>query len=178
MKRQTHTASSSITMLVILTLFGFFLSASALITVSGADVYKSVNDGMEQDSRLRSSYAYIANRLRGNENLSGTMITSLSANTDGFTGEIIPVDDGECGDVLVLTDDYSGDRYYTRIYVYDGWLRESFLWEETPFYPGDGEKITEVSGFSAKKEGKRIDYTFTFDGEEAFTASICLRGES
>ena len=44
-------------MLIILMLFGFFLTASALIIVSGADVYKSVTDGMELDSRLRASYA-------------------------------------------------------------------------------------------------------------------------
>ena len=78
--------------------------------------------------------------------------------------------------MLVLTETYGDDVYYTRIYVWDGWLRESFLWNQTPFSPDDGEKITEVSAFSVTKEEEKIDYFFSLDGEMFFTATACLRG--
>lgn len=174
MERKNHPTRSSITMLIILMLFGFFLTTSALIIVSGADVYKSVTDGMELDSRLRASYAYIANRIRGNESRDGIFSAALSE--EGAMGSIDPLPDRETGDMLVLTETYGDDVYYTRIYVWDGWLRESFLWNQTPFSPDDGEKITEVSAFSVTKEEEKIDYSFSLDGEMFFTATACLRG--
>ena len=165
---------SSLTMLVVLVLFGFFLTASALVTVSGANVYKSVSDGMTNNSTLRSSYAYLANRLRGNGSGSAVLIGQLEC-SEGDFGELTTLAEG---DMLILTDYYSGDRYYTRIYVYDGWLRESFLWDMTEFYPQDGEKITEVDSFYVWKEQNQIRYTFDCaDQTGAFVATVCLRAD-
>ena len=163
---------SSLTMLVVLVLFGFFLIASALVTVSGANVYKSVSDGMEYNSTLRSSYAYLANRLRGNESAGAVLVGQLEG-SDGYFGEVVS---GTEGDMLILTDDYGGDRYYTRVYVYDGWLRESFLWDMTEFHPQDGEKITQVESFYVWKEENLIRYAFDCgDDSQPFIAGACLR---
>ena len=163
---------SSLTMLIVLVLFGFFLTASALVTVSGANVYKSVSDGMEYNSTLRSSYAYLANRLRGNESASSVLVGQLEG-SDGDFGELTSLTEG---DMLILTDYYGGDRYYTRIYVYDGWLRESFLWDMSEFHPQDGERITQVDSFYVRKEENLIWYAFDCgDGTEPFLASAGLR---
>ena len=163
---------SSLTMLIVLVLFGFFLTASALVTVSGANVYKSVSDGMEYNSTLRSSYAYLANRLRGNESASSVLVGQLEG-SDGDFGELTSLTEG---DMLILTDYYGGDRYYTRIYVYDGWLRESFLWDMSEFHLQDGERITQVDSFYVRKEENLIWYAFDCgDGTEPFLASACLR---
>lgn len=171
-KRLLTAGKSSVTNLSVLVLFGFFLVISSLLTVSGANVYTGVSDAMTAGSALRSSSAYVANRLRGCGD-AGKVLIGQTAGSDGTWGELTSLEEGN---MLILEENYGGDRYYTRIYLYDGWLRESFLWDQVEFHPQDGERITEVTGFYVEKDEDLISYQFEYgDDTPPSRCSVALR---
>jgi hypothetical protein len=166
-----ESGKGAVTNLSVLILFGFFLMISSMLIVSGANVYNSVSRSMTAGSALRSSSAYLANRLRGCGDAEKVLIGSTRESV-GATGTQQSL---ESGDMLILEENYDGDTYYTRIYLYDGWLRESFLWSEVAFYPEDGERIVEVEDFSVEKDGALVSYSFSYPDAPSSNCSIALR---
>ena len=59
-----------------------------------------------------------------------------------------------------------GKTYITRIYCYNGWLRELFTAENGNFSPKDGEKLLEMDTLSVIMEENRILLEFTLPGEQ------------
>jgi len=48
---------------------------------------------------------------------------------------------------LILSEEIEGETYETRIYHYDGYIRELFASEEGEFLPEDGEKVLPAGSF-------------------------------
>jgi len=61
------------------------------------------------------------------------------------------------GTLLVLSEDIEGESYETRIYLYDGYLRESFVSADTPFDEEYGFEIVELDSFVIKRENNMIE---------------------
>jgi len=69
----------------------------------------------------------------------------------------IRIDDSQFGDCLVLSEDIDGERYETRIYLYNGHLHESFVSADMPFDEGYGAEIIQLDSFSIKRENNMIE---------------------
>lgn len=118
-----------------------FAVSILLVLLTGAKAYA----GLTQDGGLRHGYRtahqYLATRLR--------------------QGDGVYTEDFEGVTALVFPEEIDGKTYITRIYCYDGWLRELFTAEKGEFSPADGEKVLEMAQFSAIIEETKITLTFS-----------------
>jgi len=69
----------------------------------------------------------------------------------------VRIDDSRPGTRLVLSEDIEGERYETRIYLYKGYLRESFVPAEAPSEDEHGFEIIPLDSFVIKRENNVID---------------------
>ena len=60
--------------------------------------------------------------------------------------------DFEGCDALVIREEVGSRVYLTRIYCYDGWLRELYAAESARLHPADGEKILEAEEMTLSLE--------------------------
>jgi len=158
MELPRHNTASNLSALL---LFSIFIVSSILLALSGADICRDVSDGMTAGSTLRSSSAYLTNKLRSCGDADAVSVGCLE----------------EEGDLLLIREEYDGEGYYTRIYQYDGWLRESFLWEMSEFDPADGERITEISDFSVSAEDGCVRFSFGYETAPPVKGAVTLRAD-
>lgn len=130
----------------ILLLFSLFALSSLSLVLIGANVYRNIVHGMDENSQTRSCFSYVANKVR-------------AAGADGVQLETI---DGQ--QALVLPSSYNGEAYNTYIYAYAGYLTELFTRADNGFTPGSGDKITPVSGFSMAKDGSALVLSMSGSG--------------
>ena len=117
-----------------------FVAFSMFVMLLGAGAYHS--------ARMRA-------RETGDYRILTGCIRTLIRTGDGFAG--ISVRREADVPVLVLDEPYGDMHYLTRVYVWDGWLRESFTDGEMPFDPGSGEKLCPALGFEADLENGLLD---------------------
>lgn len=139
----------------ILAVFSLFAICSLLVVLFGANVYHGLVSDLDANNEVRTSLSYVSNKVRAADS------RDISVRTDA----------GQ--QVLVITRQYSGEKYDTYIYHYQGSLYELFTKAQNQFVPGNGDKITPLSGFSVKKDGDRL--TLTATGKDRRTATIGLQ---
>jgi hypothetical protein len=69
----------------------------------------------------------------------------------------VRIDSSAQGTCLVLSEDVEGENYETRIYLYNGYLQESFVPSETPFNEENGFEIIQLDSFAIKRENNVIE---------------------
>ena len=57
-------------------------------------------------------------------------------------------------DTLLLTEEIDGTLFVTRVYCYDGAIRELFSFADETFEPGDGEEILPAEGLELTLDGQ------------------------
>ena len=155
-RKQKH----EITGLIALLLFGVFAVCILSVLLTGADVYHRLTERDRDAYARRTCVQYIATKVR-----------------QAPSGDVVDVDSFDGVDALCLTEDINGTAYVTRIYCYDGWLRELFTAEDGDFLPEDGEQIIEVRDMRLALEDGLLTVALT-DGAGAETAlTLSLRGE-
>lgn len=131
-KHKTYSGSHAISELFTFLLFAMFLVLSLLIVVIGADGYRGVVDTGEQTSALRTSFGYVAGKLRSEAASGGVEIRNVEGRS-----------------LLVLTENYENDIYETIIYHKDGALYEVYRdVSATEFSEELGERLAEVADFT------------------------------
>lgn len=133
--------------LLVLLLFGVFAVCILVVLLSGADAYRRLSQRDQAGYDERTAGQYLATRVRQADRLGGVDVAS-------FQGV----------DALILTEEIEGEAYETRVYCYDGYLRELFAAAGEDFYPEDGEKILAAGGLSLSRDG-RILTAELVDGE-------------
>lgn len=130
MRRSMNEKTSKITDLLSLMGFGLFAVCVILVLLTGAKVYRNLVDSGSRSYESRTAVQYIATRVRQTESVS----------VEEF--------DGCCA--LVGTEEIDGEIYLTRVYCYDGYLRELFSAEDAWLQADAGEKIlpVESAGFA------------------------------
>lgn len=140
--------------LVVLVLFAVFALCILAVLLTGAGAYGRLVERQQAAYTERTVPQYIATKVRQADKAGAVRI-------------------GEFGGVesLEFTNDYDGEEYITRIYCYDGYLRELFAAAGGNFKPEDGEKIiaAEQVDFSMTEGCLRIGI-ISVDGE--FTEQI------
>lgn len=127
--------------LFVLALFGVFtLSALMLVTI-GAEVYRHTVDDMSNNYEVRTSIAYITEKIRQNDCL-------LSSGDSSNHGISISTLAGE--PALRMVQNINGEDYLTYLYLYEGSLKELYIREGTNL-GGDilsaGQDIMPLSAF-------------------------------
>ena len=117
--------------LVVLVLFGVFALCILAVLLTGAGAYGRLVKRQQTTYTERTVPQYIATKVRQADKAGAVHI-------------------GEFGGVesLEFTSIYGEETYVTRIYCYDGYLRELFASATGNFTPEDGEEILEAQQVS------------------------------
>ena len=128
--RQLHMDS-----LFVLLLFTLFSLALLGVLLTGAGVYQRLVQRDLSAYTQRTALQYIATKLRQSDQADALSVASFDGDTAG-------------NDTLFLREEIEGTSYLTRVYVWDGYLRELFAAADDPFAPEDGEKILAADSLS------------------------------
>ena len=111
-----------------LVLFAILAVCTVLVLLAGAGVYGRLTDRGQGAFQNRTVPLYIATKVR--------QADSVGA---------VSVEQRDGRDILRLEEQIAGKGYVTRIYCYEGVVRELFSAENVSFDPAAGEKIAEAS---------------------------------
>lgn len=140
----------------ILAVFTLFAVCSLFVVLFGANVYHKVVSGLDGNSEVRTSISYVSNKVRA---------------ADARDVTVRAVDGRQ---MLVIGSQYGGKEYSTYIYQYQGSLYELFTGVENQPVPGNGDKITPLSGFSVSKSGDRLTVSATGKDSRSAAAELIL----
>ena len=113
MRTRRHAVNGLLTLLI----YGIFALFSLFLVVIGARVYRNIVAAGRENTQLRSSFSYVANKVRMSTRAAGS----------------VRLEEQEGMEVLVLESGTEG--YETRIYYYDGALREAYQASDRPLDP-------------------------------------------
>ena len=125
------TKKHSVDALAALLLFGIFAVCILGVVLTGAKTYRGLTTRDQEAYASRTAVQYLATRVR-----------------QAPTTDAIDVTDFGGSDCLELTEWYGPFAYTTRIYCYDGWLRELFCEADSDFEPDAGEKVLPAQDLS------------------------------
>lgn len=112
--------------LLVLVLFGVFAICILSVLLTGAGAYGRLVDRQQASYEERTVPQYIATKVRQSDVSDGVTIGDF------------------CGVEALELMELPGKEYVTRIYCYDGYLRELFSTVTGSFEPDAGEKILEA----------------------------------
>lgn len=137
---------SKLTDLLALTVFAVFALCVLLVLLSGAKVYRGLVQRGEENFAARTAARYVTMRVR--------------------QARTVTVGDFEGCEALVIPEKVDGATYLTRLYVYDGHIRELYCAENAALSPADGEKILPADSLHVDLEGSLL--TMTVDGQALY----------
>lgn len=143
---------TKMTDLLALLVFALFAVCVLAVLLTGAKVYRNVVDRGEAQFETRTAVQYVTMHVR--------------------QAEAVEVTDFEGCDALTIPQTIDGEVYLTRIYCYEGFLRELFCAENAALSPDDGEKILPAESLHLSVEGRLL--TVRIDDQEIF---LHLRGK-
>ena len=144
--------SRKITDLAVLPVFAIFALCVLLVLLSGVKVYRQLVTRGEETFAARTAAQYVTMRVRQAERVSVT--------------------DFEGCEALTVSETIDGSVWLTRVYCYEGYLRELYCGENAALSPGDGEKILPVESLGFSLENDLL--TVRFPGREVL---VCLNGK-
>ncbi|MBR3018540.1 MAG: DUF4860 domain-containing protein [Clostridia bacterium] len=154
-KPPSHAISGVFVFLVL----GIFAVFSTVMVLLGARAYKSTADRATEHNAYRIGMAYVRSMVRGNDEDQCIRVENL----DG-----IPT--------ISLRNVYDGDAYVTRLYVYDGMLREWFTEESEEFVPEFGESVCAMDEMNAEITGQLLKVALRAQ-DTWTTVDVALRSE-
>ena len=128
--------SHAISGVFVFMLLGIFAVFSTVMVVLGAKAYRNTAARAENHNAARLATAYVRSMVRSDDEENAVSTESV----DG-----IPT--------ISLRNVYDDEEYITRVYVYDGMLREWFASADIPFHPENGEAVCAADELSAVMDG-------------------------
>ena len=150
--------SSNTDSVLALLLFAVFAVCILSVLLTGADSFRRLSSRDRESFDRRTAAQYIATRVR---------------QADG-SGRIA-LCDFEGVTALTCTEFYDGEPYLTRVYFYDGYIRELFCSADAALRPEDGEKILRAAGLSFSEERGVITAAVTDAAGEIFHVCVSPR---
>ena len=143
MTKKKHTIDT----LFVLLLYMIFALLSMFTVTIGIWVYSHIVDQSESRTNVRASLSYVANKLRASESGDSVFIERISG-----------------VDVLIFSESAEENPSVTRIYYYNGSLREHLVpSKDTEFHLGEGQKLVAIDQFTVSE----IDGLFTLTSTDA-----------
>ena len=117
--------------LLVLLLFGIFAICILSVLLTGAGAYKRLMESGQEAFLNRTVPQYITTKVHQADVAGAVSVTEF--------GEVT---------ALELQEQVEDAVYITRIYSYDGYIRELFSESTVEFCPADGEKIVEAEAIT------------------------------
>ena len=143
---------------LVLVLFGVFAVCILSVLLTSADAYRRLADRDETSYDRRVASQYLSTRVRQSDVAGGVAVESF----DGV-------------DALVLREEIDGEIYETRVYCYEGYLRELFADAQETFEPEDGERVLEAESMTLALENRTITAEITDPTGQVQTLTLFLR---
>ena len=121
--------------LALLTLTVFALCL-LLVLLSGASCYRGLVDRGEASYARRTAVQYLTTRVR--------------------QAQRVEIGDFEGCQTLLLEETVDGECYTTRVYCYDGWLRELYTVPGAKLPPRAGAAVLEAEDLELTREGSLL----------------------
>ena len=147
--------------LAVLLLFCVFAGSILMVLLMGARDYQRLTERDRRGFDQRTAVQYLASRVRAADRVQGVAVGPF----DGENQE----------QTLFLYETVDGERYYTRVYCYDGYLRELFAGEGDSFSPEDGERILEAQQLKLNMTDHVLDLSVTAGDGTELELSLTLR---
>ncbi len=142
--------SHSITGVFIFLLLGLFAVFSTVMVLMGAKAYRGTVVRADAHNSTRIASSYIRSMLRA----------------DDETGALL-IEEAEGIKMITLLNTYNEESYITRLYVYEGMLRELFTEADVLFDPGWGESICEAESMTPEFRDGLLHVKITANGTES-----------
>ena len=154
MKEQKRKADT----VLVLLLFGVFAVCILSVLLTSAEAYRRLADRDETSYDRRVASHYLSTRVRQGDEAGSVAVETF----DGV-------------DALVLREEINGEVYETRVYCYEGYLRELFASAEENFAAGDGEQILEAEAMTLALEDQTLTAEITDPTGQVQTLTLYLR---
>ena len=132
-KEQNHKKTTQLLVLAVFAVFGLCLAA---VLLTGAGTYRNLVQQGRQAHDRRVAARYVTTRFR--------------------QGTGVEFEDFQGVSAMTLREEIGGKIYLTRVYCYEGSIRELFSGEQTAVSPGDGQIILEANGLSFERDGNLL----------------------
>jgi len=149
---------SQIEGLVVLVLFGVFAVSILAVLLTGAGTYKRLVSQQQSMYARRTVPQYIATKVRQND-LQGAVRVAEFGGVES----------------LELVEWLEGEEYITRIYCYDGYVRELFSAATGNFEPADGQQILEAEQIAFALQDGYLEVAVTSTDGEKSECKLMLR---
>lgn len=149
--------------LFVLLLFAIFACSILMVLLGGANSYQRLADRDADSYTTRTCLQYIAAKLRHGDQVGAIKVSSFSDANRVDADEI---------STLYIYNRIDGEDYATRIYWYDGAVRELFASAEGEFMPEDGNLVLETAGLSFSWDSGLLKVTTL--NEEGLEHSLLL----
>lgn len=154
-----HSKGWIINIVCILAILSIFAISALLLANVGVQVYKNIVVSNTENFRLRTSLSFVATKIR---------------QSDAY--DKILMEERDTVPMLVLKEEVDGITYDTRIYYYDGILRELYQETGSEYELSYGEEITEIADFTIELENENlIKLTAINADQESESLYICMR---
>lgn len=147
----------------VLLLFAVFAGSILMVLLFGASAYERIVSSGQAAYDERTAVQYIAAKIRYNDEADSVYVGSFSSKDDAEADDI---------DTLYLKLQTEEDAYYTKIYYYDGYLREILCAEDGGLSPEDGNEILAVKGLQMSMEKNLVK--IQVENQDGTYSSICL----
>lgn len=149
-----------ITALAALLVFCLFAVCILGVLLAGAGSYRQMTQSGEQVYEARTAAGYLTMRVHQSDRQGAVRV-------EDFSGIF----------ALVLEENVEGTSYLTRIYCYDGYIRELYSRKDGTFSPEAGEKILPARELTFEMEEDLLTVSVTLDDGSRETLTLLLRSE-
>lgn len=144
----------------VLLLFGIFAVCVLFVLLTGAESYSNLTQRDQIAYSERTCARYIATKIHQMPHPESLSVVSF----------------GE-GDALEFREEIDGEEYYTRVYCFEGWLRELFALSGTEIGPESGEKVLEAQSLKLDLHDEGLlDISITEENGSLIQQTLSIRG--
>lgn len=136
--------SSQMTQVLALLTLTVFALCLLLVLLSGASCYRNLVDRGEESYGRRTAVQYLTTRVR--------------------QAQRVEIGDFEGCESLILEETVEDECYTTRVYCYEGWLRELYTVPGAKLPPNAGTAVLEAENLELSREGSLL--RIGLNGEE------------
>lgn len=144
MVNRSSSSSHRLTGLLPLLLFAVFAACVCTVVLTGADGYRELVRRDSDAYTERTASQYIAVKIRQSEHPGAVTVGEFGGQS-----------------AILLRQNINGQEFVTRLYCYDGWLRELFSLADSGMSPEDGEKLLVLNDLSAVLNDGLLTVTLT-----------------
>ena len=163
---RSRTRKHEIDSVFVLLLFTLFAGCILMVLLLGASSYEKVVERDAKSYNARTGVQYIAAKLRHGD-VSACVQAGSFADKNNTEADEIPT--------LYLGMSAEGEFYYTKIYYYDGYIRELLCMEDDELEPEDGQEVLRATSFSVEQNGGLLLVTVGDEEGEMHTLSLAIR---